>query len=62
MHMYIASENGIEMWEMYEIHPSIPRKINHLGSWSDQVGFDFVEPQKWMRRKNMDVSSKRKQV
>ena len=43
------------MYEMYEIHPSLPRKFKYVGSWNVETKFNIDENQKWMRRRDMEV-------
>ena len=40
---------------MYEIHPTMPRKFNYVGFWSDRGGFVISEDNKWIRRRNLQV-------
>lgn len=49
------SRGNIVMYEMYEIHPSLPRKFKYVGSWNVETKFNIAENQKWMRRRDMEV-------
>ena len=41
---------------MYEIHPTMPRKFNYIGFWSNRGGFVISEWNKWIRRRNLQVN------
>lgn len=43
----------IELWEHYEIHSTIPRKMLHYGNWMSQNGLNIVSEEKWIRRKDL---------
>ena len=44
----------IELWEHYEIHHTIPRKLLHYGNWTIQNdGLKLVTEEKWTRRKDL---------
>ena len=43
------------IWEMYEIHPTLPSKVRHLGNWNAKQGIQYEEPRKWIRRQNLEV-------
>ena len=55
----VAKMNKIEysLWEFYEIHPSIPRKIVPYGSWDNVKGLKLPTEKKWFRRQNLEVFS-----
>ena len=42
---------------MYEIHPSIPRRINLVEYWTKKSGFTLPKTQKWIRRRDLKVST-----
>ena len=45
----------IELWEHYEIHHTIPRKLFHYGNWTTQNdGLKLVTEEKWTRRKDLN--------
>ena len=44
----------IELWEHYEIHHTIPRKLLHYGNWMIQNGLKLVTEEKWTRRKDLN--------
>ena len=44
---------SIDLWEHYEIHQEIPRKLLSYGHWTPNQGLDLVSEMKWMRRKNL---------
>ena len=50
-------EEMISVWEMYEIHETVPRKIASIGTWTYVTGLEISQPQKWIRRKNLEVAS-----
>ena len=46
--------SSIDIFEHYEIHQTIPRKLLKYGHWTLNQGMDLVnEMNKWMRRKNL---------
>ena len=46
--------SSIDIFEHYEIHQTIPRKLLKYGHWTLHQGMDLVnEMNKWMRRKNL---------
>ena len=46
--------SSIDIFEHYEIHQTIPRKLLKYGHWTQNQGMDLVnEMNKWMRRKNL---------
>ena len=44
----------IELWEQYEIHGTIPRKLLHYGNWTNDNGLKLVTEEKWTRRKDLN--------
>ena len=44
----------IELWEQYEIHGTIPRKLLHYGNWTTDNGLKLVTEEKWTRRKHLN--------
>ena len=46
----------IDIFEFYEIHPSKPRKLIPLGSWSKSQGLNLTTAGKWTRRANLEVT------
>ena len=53
----LEMEEIISVWEMYEIHETVPRKIASIGTWTHTTGLEISQPQKWIRRKNLEVAS-----
>ena len=49
--------NLISMWEMYEIHPSLPMKVKYIGYWNMKMGIQVKENKKWIRRHDLEVST-----
>ena len=45
---------SIDLWEHYEIHHEIPRKLLSYGHWTPNQGLDLVSEVKWMRRTNLE--------
>ena len=43
------------MWEMYEIHPSLPMKVKYIGYWNMKMGIQVKENKKWIRRHDLEV-------
>ena len=53
----IKNLNEISIWEFYEIHSSLPRKLNFYGNWNNNDGLNVSREIKWSRRKNLEVSN-----
>ena len=47
----------IPIWEIYEIHETVPRKVALIGTWTYLTGLEITQPQKWIRRKNLEVTA-----
>ena len=45
----------VNIWEYYEIHSSLARKVNFLGHWSSSNGLNITKIDKWTRRTNLEV-------
>ena len=43
----------IGMWDHYEIHHTIPRKLLHYGNYTFENGLKLVSEEKWIRRKDL---------
>ena len=54
------ANNGkaIELFECYEIHPTVPRQILPYGSWTSLIGLLLTDKDKWDRRRDLQVISK----
>ena len=50
-----TEKEGIQVWELYEIHSSLPKQLLAYGSWNSSHGLKIMEPQKWIRRNNLEV-------
>ena len=46
----------VNIWEYYEIHSSISRKVIHLGGWNPAYGLNITKLDKWTRRTNLEVN------
>ena len=49
----------ISIWEFYEIHSSLPRKLLDYGNWNYVYGLFVLDEVKWNRRKNLGGASLR---
>ena len=47
----------VSIWEFYEIHSSLRRKLNFYGNWNNNDGLNVSREIKWSRRKNLEVSN-----
>lgn len=47
----------VDLWEMYEIHSILNRRIQYLGRWVENEGFHFLESRKWIRRHDLEVKN-----
>ena len=55
----VLSGGIISIWEFYEIHSSLPRKLLTYGNWNSVNGLFIADKVKWNRRKNLDGLSLR---
>ena len=46
----------VNIWEYYEIHSSVPRKVIYLGNWNLAYGLNITTIDKWTRRTNLEVN------
>ena len=46
----------VNIWEYYEIHSSVPRKVIYLGNWNLAYGLNITKIDKWTRRTNLEVN------
>ena len=53
--IFSEQEDLTMLWEMYEIYPTLPSKVNYLGYWNAKQGLQYEEPRKWVRRQNLEV-------
>ena len=46
---------SIELWEHYQIHEKIPKKLVRYGSWTGAAnqGLNLVSEEKWIRRRDL---------
>ena len=49
-------ENKLTIWEIYEIHPTRPRKVVPYATWTEEKGTQITAEKKWRRRSNLEVS------
>ena len=47
--------SDLNIWEYYEIHSSLSRKIIFLGEWNSIYGLNITKIDKWTRRTNLEV-------
>ena len=45
----------VNIWEYYEIHSSVSRKLIFLGDWNSAYGLNITKIDKWTRRANLEV-------
>ena len=48
-------ENLVKVWEFYQIHSTMPRKLLSYGFWSKGEGLVIPKPSKWARRGDLEV-------
>ena len=48
-------QSSVNIWEYYEIHSSLSRKVTFLGDWNSADGLDMTKIDKWTRRTNLEV-------
>ena len=56
---FVFANNGtdtIDIWEYYEINPSIPRQFLEYGKWDAKQGMELLAKPKWIRRRDLKVS------
>ena len=56
-HQGNSDDTLISIWEFYEIHSTLPRKLNSYGTWNSINGLNVTSDDKWKRRHNLEVSS-----
>ena len=47
--------SDVNIWEYYEIHSSLSRKVIFLGDWNSAYGLNITKVNKWTRRTNLEV-------
>ena len=47
--------NALKLYELYEIHPTLPKQVLFYGLWDSSIGLLLNETKKWDRRKNLQV-------
>ena len=52
----IGTDDALTLWEMYEIHPTLPIKVAQIGSWNTEAGLFIEETRKWIRRHDLEVN------
>ena len=52
---YENNENFLQLFEFYEIHPTVPRQFLPYGNWDSENGLTLPENGKWDRRRNLQV-------
>lgn len=55
---FVFANNGtdaIDIWEYYEINPSIPRQLLEYGKWDAEQGMKLLGKPKWIRRRDLKV-------
>ena len=45
--------NALEIFEFYEIHPTVPKQLLIYGTWDFMNGTSLSKLQKWNRRRNL---------
>ena len=48
-------QSSVNIWEFYEIHSSLSRKVTFLGDWNSAYGLNITNIDKWTRRTNLEV-------
>ena len=55
--LYETSNQGVvTIWEYYDIHPTVNRKMLRYGTWSMEFGLETSNATKWVRRSDFEVS------
>ena len=52
---YEKNKNSLQLFEFYEIHPTVPRQMLPYGNWDPGNGLTLTEGVKWDRRRNLQV-------
>ena len=50
------TEGMVTIWEYYEIHPTVNKKMLKYGTWSLKDGLETSKATKWVRRSDFEVS------
>ena len=52
---YERNKKSLQLFEFYEIHPTVPRQILPYETWAYEYDFTLPEHGKWYRRRNLQV-------
>ena len=55
LYLFQALGNNVQIFEFYEIHETLPRKLRPYGTWNEVTAMQIPNKQKWERRKNLEV-------
>ena len=55
LYLYSLDDKSIFIWEYYRIHESRPNSLELLGEWNEFDGLKILQPEKWIRRANLEV-------
>ena len=49
------TSKAIRIWELYQIHSSMPKKMLNYGYWTPESGLNVDTSSKWRRRRDLQV-------
>ena len=49
------TSEAIKIWELYQIHSSMPKKMLNYGYWTPESGLNVDTSSKWRRRRDLQV-------
>ena len=49
------NNKSLQIFEFYEIHPTVPRQMLPYGTWDSENGLKLTKNGKWDRRRNLQV-------
>ena len=55
LYLFEQENEEIRIWEFYQIHSDMPRVIQDVGFWRDDISLEITKPSKWLRRKDLRV-------
>ena len=55
LYLFQTFGKSIQIFEFYQIHKTLPKKIKPYGTWNDLTAMQIPTKQKWQRRKDLEV-------
>ena len=55
LYLYSLDDKSTNIWEYYRIHELRQSSLELLGEWNEFDGLKILQPEKWIRRANLEV-------